>query len=77
MDLPIKFPSETEVILEDVARFRALSPKEQMRAFRDFLVSVAYVAKISPKADWARQYTEEQEKLAQRNIREFLTRHGY
>ena len=23
MDLPVKFPSETEVILEDVARFRA------------------------------------------------------
>ena len=26
MDLPVKFPSETEVILEDVARFRALTP---------------------------------------------------
>ena len=29
MDLPIKFPSETEVILEDVARFRALTPEER------------------------------------------------
>ncbi len=25
MDLPVKFPSEAEVILEDVARFRALT----------------------------------------------------
>ena len=29
MDLPVKFPSETEVILEDVARFRALTPKSE------------------------------------------------
>ncbi len=35
MDLPIKFPSETEVILEEVARFRALSPKERMQVIRD------------------------------------------
>jgi len=32
MDLPVKFPSETEVILEDVASFRALSPPERIRA---------------------------------------------
>jgi hypothetical protein len=34
MDLPVKFPSETEVILEDVARFRALSHEERMRSLR-------------------------------------------
>ena len=28
MNLPIKFPSDTEVILEEVTRFRALSPGE-------------------------------------------------
>ena len=27
MDLPVKFPSDTEVILEDVARFRALAER--------------------------------------------------
>ena len=31
MDLPIKFPSETEVILKDVARFRAYSPSERFQ----------------------------------------------
>ncbi len=31
MDLPVKFPSESEVILEDVARFRALSPARAHR----------------------------------------------
>ncbi len=33
--------------------------------------------RISPKAAWAKQYAEEQELLAQRNIREFIARHGY
>ena len=77
MDLPVKFPSETEVILEDVARFRALSPGDRIRSYRGFLRSAALVAMRSPKADWARRYAGEQEDLAQANIREFLARHGY
>ena len=35
MDLPVKFPSETEVILEDVARFRALLPGSNSDRSRD------------------------------------------
>ncbi len=31
----------------------------------------------SPKAAWARQYADEQEILAEKNVREFLMRHGY
>ena len=77
MDLPVKFPSETEVILEDVARFRALSTAGRISAFRGLLRSAALIASRSPKAAWARQYAEEQEILAQKNIREFLDRHGY
>ena len=69
MDLPVKFPSETEVILEDVARFRALSPRDRIRAIENLLADGAYLMSISPKADWARQYAEEQKHLAQRNIR--------
>jgi hypothetical protein len=76
MDLPVKFPSESEVILEDVARFRALSPSERMQSIRSLLADGAYLMSISPKAAWARQYTEEQELLAQRNIREFIARHA-
>jgi hypothetical protein len=77
MDLPVKFPSETEVILEDVARFRALSPGERMRSIKEMMALGAFLMSISPKAAWARQYAEEQEILAQKNIREFLARHGY
>jgi len=77
MDLPVKFPSETDVILEDVARFRALSPGERVRAYRGLLRSAARMARKSPNAAWARTYAEGQENLAQRRIREFMTRHGY
>jgi hypothetical protein len=76
MDLPIKFPSETEVILEDVARFRALTPEEQIQSLRGLLNAGALILQYSPKAAWAMQHQEEQELLAQRNIREFIARHG-
>jgi hypothetical protein len=76
MDLPIKFPSETEVIFEDVARFRAPAPGERVRAIRSLMADGAFLSSRSPKAARARQFTEEQELLAQRNIREFIERHA-
>jgi hypothetical protein len=77
MDLPVKFPSETEVILDDVARFRALSPRERIEAIQSLLNTGAYLMSISPKAAWAKQYSEEQKLLERRNIQEFFARHGY
>ncbi len=32
MDLPIKFPNDADVIAEEAARFRALSPRDRVRA---------------------------------------------
>jgi hypothetical protein len=77
MDLPVKFPSQTEVILEDVARFRALTPRERFQSPCNLLTAGDCIRRKSPKAAWAEQYADEQEILAQRNIREFLARHGY
>ena len=77
MDIPIKFPSETEVILEDVARFRALSLADRIQSIRGMLNFGARLKKMSSKSAWLNQYSEEQELLAQRNIREFIARHGY
>jgi hypothetical protein len=77
MDLPVKFPSETKVILEDVARWRALAPEERIRALQDLLDASDLILQKSPKAAWAQSYGEEQELLAQRAVREFLSRHGY
>ena len=76
MDLPVKFPSETQVILDDVARFRAVTPGERIQTIRSILADGAFLLSKSPKAAWAKQYSEEQELLAQRNIREFIARHA-
>jgi hypothetical protein len=76
MDIPVKFPSETEKILEDVARFRALSPAERIRAIRSMLADGEFLISKSPNAEWARHHAEDQELLAQRNILDFIARHG-
>jgi hypothetical protein len=77
MDLPVKFPSDTEVILADVARFRALAPKEQLQSILTLLRAGDHIRRISPKADWAQEYIQKQELLAKRNIQEFIARHGF
>jgi hypothetical protein len=77
MDLPIKFPSETEVILEDVARFRALSWDERLQCFRGMVNVGEMLMRNSPKAVWLEEHSEHQEHLAQQMIREFIARHGY
>jgi hypothetical protein len=77
MDLPIKFPSESQVILEDVARFRALSPEERMRSLRGMVDFGARLKRMSPKSAWIAQETEAQERLWRENIAEFHARHGF
>jgi hypothetical protein len=77
MDLPVNFPSETDVILEDVARFRALSPAERLQTIRSILADGAFLISKSANCAWANQYSEEQELLAARNIRTFLARHAH
>jgi len=76
MKPPIQFPSEADVVLEDVARFRALSPEDRIRTIRGMLADGAFLISKSSKAAWAKQYAEEQELLAQRNIQEFIARHA-
>lgn len=76
MDLPVKFPSETEVILEDVTRFRGLSSPDRIRAVRGLLAAGAHMMSISPKADWAREFAAEQKRVERRRILEFVERHA-
>lgn len=76
MNLPVRFPSETEVILEDVARFRALSAADRIRTIRNMLADGAFVMSKSANAGWAKRCFDEQEEVAQRNIRDFIVRHA-
>jgi hypothetical protein len=50
MDLPIRFPSDSDVIAEEAARFRALSPEARMRSIRNLLEAGAWMMRQSPKA---------------------------
>lgn len=76
MKLPVRFPSDTEVILEEVARFRALTPEKRARSIRGLLAAGALMMRNSPKAAFLRQYTREQEERAQQAVKEFVARHA-
>ena len=74
MDLPIRFPSEVEVITEEVARFRALSDEDRMRSIRGLFAAGFLLMQRSAKGDFLREYTLEQENRARQTVREFLAR---
>ncbi|OAI41624.1 hypothetical protein AYO40_02925 [Planctomycetaceae bacterium SCGC AG-212-D15] len=76
MNLPIQFPSDAEVIREEVARFRALSPEERVRSIRDLISAGALLMRRSPKAAFLREYTLQQEELARQVIKDFIARHA-
>jgi hypothetical protein len=76
MNLPIKFPSDAEVIAEEVAYFRALSPEGRLRSIRGLVAAGALMMRQSPKAGFLRDYTLEQENLARQAVKDFLIRHG-
>jgi len=76
MKLPIRFPSDAEIIAEEAARFRALSPEERLRSIRALLAAGALMMQRSPKAAFLREYTLEQENRARQAVREFLARHA-
>ncbi len=51
MDIPIRFPDNTEVIAQDVARFRALSPDDRVRTLGELFRVYRFLAERSAKPD--------------------------
>jgi len=76
MVLPIKFPSDAQVIAEETARFRALSAEGRLRAIRGMLAAGSLIIRRSPRAAFLRDYVQEQEKCARQAVKEFLARHA-
>jgi hypothetical protein len=76
MKLPITFPSDVEVIAEEAARFRVLSPQERLRSIRGLLAAGALMMQQSPQAAFLREYTLEQENRARQAVQEFIARHA-
>lgn len=76
MDLPIKFPSDADVIIEEVTRFRSLTPQERMQSIRGILEAGALMMRQSPKAAFLREHTLQQEELYRQTVKEFIARHA-
>ncbi len=76
MDLPIKFPSQVDVVDEEVARFRRLSPEDRLRSIRGLLAAGSLMMQQSQKASFMREYTLEQEFRSMNLIKEFINRYG-
>jgi hypothetical protein len=76
MNLPIRSPSDAEVITEEVARFRSLSAEDRLCAIRGLLAAGVLMMRQSPKAEFLRDYSLEQENRARQAVRNFLHRHA-
>ena len=76
MNIPVKFPSDASVIVEEAARFRALPAPERMQVIRGVLDAGALMMRNSPRSAYLRQYSAEQESASRRAILEFLARHA-
>jgi hypothetical protein len=76
MNMPIKFPDEADVIAEDAAEFRSLSPAERIKCIRGLLNTGEFLIRNSSKAAFVREYDLNEERELRRLIREFVARHG-
>jgi hypothetical protein len=76
MNLPINFPKDEDVIREEAARFRALSPEEQVNEL-DRMVSEYYrLASLTMTDEEIRRHVEKEEEEERKAIMEFVARHG-
>jgi hypothetical protein len=76
MKLPVKFPSDSDVIAEEAARYRALPPQDRLQVIRGLIEAGELMLRNSPRAEFLRQYAAEQESAARQAVLEFLARHA-
>jgi len=76
MDLPIRFPSETDVIAAEAARFRALSDEDRVRALGDCFREYLFLRASSGRPAELDRFAQEEEDRARLAIQEFVARHG-
>jgi hypothetical protein len=75
MDLPIKFPSDAEVIAEEAARFRALSPESRVRALGEMFLVYRFLEESSARPEALARFVREDEERERAAIEEFIARH--
>lgn len=76
MQLPIRFPSEADVIAEEAARFRGLPDEAKVRALGDSFRTYLFLLSASGRAEELKLLAEKEERRARVAIQEFAARHG-
>jgi hypothetical protein len=76
MNLPIRFPSNVEVVTEQVARFRALSDEAQVRTLDELFRAYQFLAARAAKPEALAHLASEDEANNRAAIEEFVSRHG-
>ncbi len=76
MNLPIKFPRSVEIIAEEAARFRALSPGERVRSLDEMFRLYQFLVKTSGRPGDLARVAQADEERTRMLIEEFVTRHG-
>lgn len=77
MKLPVKFPSDADVIAEEAERFHALSSQDRLQVILGLLDAGVLMLGNSPKSAFLKQHAAEQESASRRAVREFLARHAH
>ena len=77
MDLPIRFPNNADVIAEDAARFRALSPEKRVHELNDCFRLYRFLRMASGRPEHIDRLAEEEKRLEWKAILEFAARHGF
>ena len=76
MNLPIQFPSDADVIAEEVARFRALSPEARVRELGEMVRLYQFLLAQSSRPEVVARLAQEDEDRGRRAVEEFAARHG-
>ena len=75
-DFSVSFPSDAEVIAEEVVAFRELSPRERAEAVRGLITAGAHLMRISPKSEFLEKYSVEMHNQSRQAVKEFIARHA-
>jgi hypothetical protein len=76
IDLPVRFPSQEDVIADEVARFRALSAEDRVRALSESVALYHFLIDQSRHSGRLREFAADEEARAAGAIRAFAARHA-
>lgn len=76
MELPIRFPTQWEKILAELARFSALTPAQRVEVIRGMIKAGELMMNRSPNGESMREYKRQQEENARQAFRDLAKRHG-